>query len=420
MTTDSRPGGLLLRLYVPATTLALLCIANWGARGLVFDPLRAAQNPRLTIASAPQAAPDEPLEFSVVRPLFPPDSPHALLTTRMPKNSPHVLSILFAGNSQTIATMDEKPGDRYSPIWLWELLNRSGENQPERFALRIGSEPNLRMSELLVKAVLGTAMRERRCDVVVAGIVVDGLRWVDPRADIARLAQSPSVRPEIAALLPLAEDLPSAARVIRQTLGEGASSGGTPSGGNENARAGNAVQVYEDAIQARLDAALPLFQRRADLYGIVYTRYMDVRNRVLGVRTSTLRPIPDGMYSTNLQIIETMLRYLKSRGVHAVIYFAPIRPTTPNPTDPADAARFRRDLPPLCSKYGDVFLDCSNVVPEEMWTNYPDSGLTVWGQRDFAHFTGRAHRRLGEHLAADLRPYFERWLAEKGASSTAP
>lgn len=420
MTTDSRAGGLLRRLYVPATTLALLGIANWGLKDLVFDPLRAAQNPRLTIASAPKPAPDEPLEFGVVRPLFLPDSPYALLTTLMPKNSPEVLSILFAGNSQTIATMDEEPGDRYAAIWLWELLNRGRGNQPERFALRIGSEPNLRMSELLVKAVLGTALRERRCDVVVASIVVDGLRWVDPREDIARLAQSPSVRPEIAELLPLANDLPSAARVIRQTLGENAFSGGPPSGGNQDARAVNSVQACEKVIQARLDTALPLFEKRADLYGVVYTRYMDVRNRVLGVHTSTLRPIPDGMYATNLQIIETMLRYLKSRDVHVVIYFAPIRPITPNPTDPADAARFRRDLAPLCSKYGAVFLDCSNVVPEEMWTNYPETAISAWGQRDFAHFTWRAHRRLGEHLAEALRPHFERWLAEKGASSPIP
>src|SRR5262249_57338005 len=124
-------------------------------------------------------------------------------------------------------------------------------------------------------------------------------------------------------------------------------------------------------------------------YGLLVSFYETQRNRVFRIDTSTRRPIPGETYRTNLQLIEMALAYLREHGVHAVVYFAPVRPVEPNPYDPADIARFRQDLSGMCNRQSAICLDYSNLVPEEMWTVYQDNEPTgKQGQRDYAHFTG--------------------------------
>lgn len=401
------------RLYVPAAVGLLLVLANKVTSGVDFNPMTAAQNPRLTMSAGDGAAQKG---FMVIRPLFEAGSPYTVLTTRIPINEPGALSILFLGNSQTIATMDEQPGDRFAPVWLSDLLNDGSQGAPGRFVLRIGSEPNLRMAEMLVKSVLACSEAERKMDVVVSGIVLDGLRWVDPREDIADVAKDPKVRAELASVLEETADLPAARRVILGLLMGDVQDAGRPGGGSKQAdpmhQEGPAARA-EAWLQDRLDGSIPLFRERRAIYGQIFVGFLAVRNRALGVRTSSRRPIPPGMYATNMELIEATLRYLKRRGVHSSVYFAPIRPIEPNPYEPQDIERFRQDLLSVCRRCGSVAFDYSNLVPEEMWTNYPDANLDVGGERDFAHFTGRAHQRLGTQLEHDLRPLLEKWLTEK-------
>src|SRR5262249_30351547 len=157
--------------------------------------------------------------------------------------------------------------------------------------------------------------------------------------------------------------------------------------GDGSGRGGTSLAARaEESMQRGLDEHLPLFRERKSLYGIFLTDFIAARNKVLGVSTSTRRPMQPSMYSTNVEIIEATLRFLASRNVHAVIYFAPIRPIEPNPYDPTDVKRFRRDMADVCARNRAVFLDYSGLVPEEMWTNYPDSTVGKGGQRDYAHF----------------------------------
>ncbi len=85
------------------------------------------------------------------------------------------------------------------------------------------------------------------------------------------------------------------------------------------------------------------------------------------------------------------------------MYLCPIRPIQPNPVLPSDLARFRRDVPELCKLYGATCLDYTDLVPEALWTNYPDDDVNA-GQRDYAHFTGAAHKMLAERMMADVGP----------------
>jgi hypothetical protein len=287
-----------------------------------------------------------------------------------------------------------------------------------RFPVRLGAEPNLRMSEQLVKCVLSGSDPRRHVDVVVFGVVLDGLRWVDPREEVVDLAKDPAVREDLADLLTASADLPDAAPVVRDILGGAASEISSASG----TRTQGLAERAEEALQKGLDASVPLFGQRKNEYGFLFTRFLLVRNRLLGIRTDSRRPIPVPMYRTNMELIDLTLRYLARHHIHAIGYFAPIRPIEPGPYEPSDILRFRKDFRSLCAHNGALYFDYSELIPEDMWTNYTDTSnggvdLAVAGQRDFAHFTGRAHQRLGEQLVKDVRPSFEKWLEEKQVRS---
>src|SRR5262249_55962007 len=124
------------------------------------------------------------------------------------------------------------------------------------------------------------------------------------------------------------------------------------------------------------------------------------RNWALNIHTDTARPVPQSTYRASLQLLELSLRYARSKHMQFVVYLAPVRPIEPSPILPSDLARFRKDVRDLCEAYSVPCLDYSYLVPEELWTNYPD-GSTTAGERDYAHFTGGAHELVAEHLMTD-------------------
>ena len=381
--------------YQIGLVVLVLFTAGLGASREKIDPLTAAQNERV-MGGGPRREGD---------PVY----------ADLPVNQPERLSIYYTGNSQVYAIMDYAPGDATMVAYFSDLLNDGWEQPTSRFAVRIGSEPNLRMSELLLKSVLLAVDTEHRPDVIVAGIVLDGLRWIDARQTLAVQANRSYVRPLLSALVQMSPDLPAARRVVQEMMqgGDSASAESSDVQAEEaTAYHGPVTESLERWLKIQLGASIPVFRERRHLHEQFILYYTVWRNRVLGINTATPRVISPGMYQTNLELIEMTLRFLSERGVYAVFYFAPIRPIEPNPTQPDDVARFRNDLRTMCARYDVVCLDYSNLVPEEMWTNYSEDGMHR-GERDFAHFTARAHRYLAEQLVTDVLPHLESWLSQK-------
>jgi lysophospholipase L1-like esterase len=119
--------------------------------------------------------------------------------------------------------------------------------------------------------------------------------------------------------------------------------------------------------------------------------------------------VPPATYQASLQLLEVAIRYARARGIKLIFVLAPIRPIKPNPMLPADIARYRRDVIGLCEKYGVECLDYVDLVPERLWTNYMVDNPNV-GQRDYAHFTGAAHRLLAQRLWQDAGAKISAWL----------
>jgi len=175
---DMRDARAWLRAtYWIGSMLVFLALANLWARDVKTDLMTVSQNQRVMFIE-PKSASD---------PLYAP----------LPVDRSDRLSILFVGNSQSYAIMDFQPGDRPLLAWLSQFLNGGEETASSTFAVRFASEANLRMSELLVKAVLTGADSERRPDVFIGGVVLDGLRWIDPRGGLAEQVRVPAARHEL-------------------------------------------------------------------------------------------------------------------------------------------------------------------------------------------------------------------------------
>jgi hypothetical protein len=381
--------------YVAVGTALLLIAANLAAQKLNTNPLTVAQNKRVMF-TGPRGD-DDPVYSS------------------LPQNVRNKLSILFIGNSQSYAIMDYSPGEQSMITSFSNILNEGRETQTSRFAVRHGSEPNLRMLEVLVKSVTAVADSQRRPDVILVGVVLDGLRIIDARPDIAQNAKTPAVSAELSRLiqespeLSLAVPAVNSLRLAPELLAR--ANQGAPTNSHVNIPTSDAI---EGRLQTALDGSVTLFAKRRNLYAWLVSVYESRRNTALGINTATRRRLPQETYHANLQLIELTLKYLKEQQVHAVFYFAPIRPIEPNPYESEDVSRFRSDFLNLCARQEAICLDYSNLVPENMWTVYQDEEPTgKTGQRDYAHFTARAHRRVAEQLATDLLPTLNQWLLEK-------
>ena len=380
--------------YIPVMTLVLVVTLCAGLVKYKFDPLEAAQNPRLT---------------------FKKDD---ITSKPLPANNNSTISILYIGNSQILTLMDKQPGDDLAPAWLLNTLNR--DSTKGRYVVKQDGLPNLRMTEVLLKSMDAATNGKNYPDIIVAGIVLDGFRQLEPRSELTdKDSLSANVKKELSQILKSSPDMILAGNIFN-SLYKVDKSADNPEILQTNAEEPKSLAGrWEESLQTQLESVSLLFKKRKDIHALFILYYTYARNKLFGLSTSTTRPISPIVYKANLEVLEMTLRYLKGKNVRAVFYLAPIRPLEPSPYLPRDIQKIREDLPALCKKYGAFCLDYGNLVPEKDWINYHASeGSGFANQPDFAHFTGRGHKRLGEQLAHDLKPHLAEWLALKNQRVT--
>lgn len=390
--------------YVPVVSLCLVVLFAHFLRGTAaFDPLVAAQNQRIRFQTGGESSGNSsgltPAELVLAE---------SVLNKRRTPDGKHT-ELLYVGNSQTIAIMDQTPGDMITPQWLQVLLARRNTlEQKERDEIKpidvnLGSLPNITAPELLIQLVAAGERSPRQADILIASAVLEEFRGLGIRDEVSQLASAPEVKTRLHSLVEQGSDL-STVRTSLQPLSNSSVSSASP------LTTDFSHPSYAQRLERRLQKSsesIPLFADRDGLRGQIALGYHEWRNRVLGITTTSVRPVPDSSYRASLEMIELALRYAQSAKIKVVLYLAPIRPIQPNPNLPGDVARFRRDMPALCQRYGAKCLDYVDLVPEKLWTNYPDYAVGTKGERDFAHFTGAAHKLLAEKLMADAGPDLE-------------
>lgn len=403
---------LLRRIYVPvASTLLFLVVGNAMAfRVSNFNALTANQNARLAFQTR-----DETKSLKISGLSSSEMSLASSVLNRDKAPSAGRPQLLYIGNSQTMAIMDRQPGDLTSPQWLQVLLaQRAKASSSSNFVeVRLGSFPNITPTETLIELVAAHENRPGHVDKLVLCSVLEEMRNVGVRDEVEKMARRAPVAAELARLAKQNPDLREAQVPLRPYIGakSTSSSSSSSAGSSSNAAptatvaaSGQSSTDFTAPLETRLqDGAerLPIFAQRTNLYGQAYSLFYAFRNRLAGINSSSPRPVPPGDYATNLQLLELTLRYARSQKIPVTVYLSPIRPIQPNPNVASDVARFRRDVPALCKRLNAVCLDYLDIVPEKLWTNYTDAE-GQGGQRDFAHFTGAAHKLVAEKLITDV------------------
>jgi hypothetical protein len=391
----------LRRTYVPLVTVVLVVlVGNVWAGETHVDPNTIAQNRRIRFQEGGDAAAAHltPAEASLA---------DATLTLDRPVD-PQRLQLLVLGNSQVTAIMDYKPGDLTTPQWLSVLFARHRQVGQPGVDVRVGALPNMTPTEYLIRFVYAATRRPSWVNVLLAMPVLEEFRDVGVRPEIAHEAQDPIVRATLKRLVAQNPDLGQVRQVLAPYLNPSRQQIGASSQdqGGETAVA----RALEQRLQDLADR-LPLFNKRTDMLSAIYTDYYKLRNRMFSLSSSSIRPVPAFDYHASLELLELCLRFSASLHIPAFFYLTPLRPIEPNPNLPSDVARFRRDVPALCRRYAIDCVDYSDLVPESMWTNYPDKALG----RDFAHFTGVAHRLVADHLWDDLGERMLQLWAQQGS-----
>src|SRR6266853_4299921 len=369
---------LLKRLYVPVASLVfLILLGDWAVdKGVRSDPYAAAN-------AAAQAQ---------------------LAAQREESGSADALQFLFLGNSQAFTIQDPRPGDLTTPQWMQILL--SGDESASRPAVKIymGSEPNLTMTEVIVRLLANSESTPRRADALILQLVLDGFRMHGVRGSVLNEARDVPVRAALNNVLQQNKDLGYGAVALAPAIASPVSASKSR---NRNpwealfASAGDQIEAFAERWQ--------VFAFRDKLRVQTANTYMHYRNALLRISSSSTRPIVETTYRANLELFEMILQYGKARNIPVAVYLAPVRPLQPNPLRPEDVARFRRDTSEICKRLQALCVDLIDAVPEQYWTNYPDNNPEAAGQPDFAHFTGAAHKKIAEELSTAIRPSLPRW-----------
>jgi hypothetical protein len=294
--------------------------------------------------------------------------------------------VLVSGMSQTYAINDANEGALPLPDRLDASLAKRGVRA---FGL---VAPNLQNEEALLMLVAALSRPETKPAAWLYGLCFDKLRNVDVRpAMLSFLATRPDVRERWdhlcdseGAMFPLAcERLKSTSKRAAE----------------ERPATTTVIGKIEENTRNAAADVMPLARDRTALNAAGQTKIYELRNWLLGIRTTTERPIIPARYQLNMDLLRLSVRIAKRNGVRPIFYVIPLNPEAKAPYQPEEYAAFKREALALAQAEQIAFANLENAVPEGEW------GL-LYGQPDFKHFREAGHARLTDAL---LRSFDGEW-----------
>ncbi|MGA9768323.1 MAG: hypothetical protein WBV94_04730 [Blastocatellia bacterium] len=197
------------RSYVPVVSVVLaLVIGNWLAKSYAFDPLTAAQNQRIRFQQGGDLSSSNHLTAEESRLAESVLDSTALGATGA--NGNKHFGLLYVGNSQSLAIMDQQPGDIITPQWLQILLARQHDSTAQQFDVRLGSLPNITMTEVLIRLIVAGEQSPRQTNAMIAAVVLEEFRGLGVRREVAAELTAPAAKDELIALVENNPDLHAA------------------------------------------------------------------------------------------------------------------------------------------------------------------------------------------------------------------
>jgi lysophospholipase L1-like esterase len=380
------------RLYVPILTIILVMAAG---RWLSSGHLPGDVTPELAVLE-PGTGPAnlKADEIPRVQDVLKPDRPVV----------PGHLQLLYLGNSQTGKIADPAPGDLTSAQWLQLFLARNQKPDMRPVDVRQGSLPGMAMPEMFMSVLSYAERNPRQVDVAVLAISPEFFRKLGLREEVKHMAADPQVHSALVSLLSNSSEFPAAYNVLEPLIA--APTGESPKMHDAGQKSPRLADRLESWLEAKADH-WRLFAKREPVMMKFDYLFMAWRNRILGIKTSTPRPITAATYTGNLELVQLLFRYAKDNGIELIVYLTPLRQSKSSPYTAADCMKIDEDLGRLTKQYGFPYFNYLALEPDDVFTNLgpPSEGAATsrkfHGEPDYVHFVEQGHKILAERLFAD-------------------
>ncbi len=290
-------------------------------------------------------------------------------------------SALWFGNSQLHTINRQRPGDINAPEFVRRRLAERG------YYLVTYSQPNANLTEqTLIWNAIGPVYKPR---LVILAVCYDDIRELGVRDTVGAMMKDRTV----------------AARVQSQPywplMAKPLMTFNAPA--KPEAKKDVSLQAYvEKQLTESLAENWPLWKARQGLRGALGYAIHVTRNSVLGIHSTSKRPVNPGVYRDRLRLLEGMVQDMQAQGTSVLLYAPPYRQDIDGPYPMADYRAFKRDLAALAARYGATFLDIDPIVPGPEWGTVPEL-LFGLKEPDFMHFNAVGHARLGEAIDKETR-----------------
>jgi hypothetical protein len=292
------------------------------------------------------------------------------IATATKQFNPHFKTILWLGNSQQHAINQIKTGDHLSPYWLKKSLHDSVNVWGV-------SMPNINFMETSIIAKV--LLKKEKMDILILAAVFDKLREGDIREEIIDSVYGPNK-----SLFSQSES----GRIIESKTS------GTKSGDPKKSGFKTTQESVETYLNNLLTKAWKLWANRGTIRTNLYLLYYNARNKLLGIKPTSIRKQLPGNTLNNMLAFDEILRDAQSAGTKTIIYIAPIRHDYSLPYEVEKYNSWKDNVRVISVKHNAQFVNLEDLVPNEYW------GLTDGEKIDFMHFQGQGHKILGEKMAA--------------------
>ena len=291
-------------------------------------------------------------------------------------------AILWLGNSQLAGINRYQEGDENAPQILHKSLLSRGQY------LVIYSQPN---ANLLEHALVYTAVAPKfDTKLLMMPVVFDDIREHGVREHIANFAQDKSIRDTV--------DTSALAPFLNPSIASAMSSQDTDTPVKDR----SLQKTSESKLTSWLEKHSRLWAARPALKGTLSSAIHQLRNKALGIHSTTKRAVPQNVYKERMQVLEIMLENARTTGIDVLLYVPPYRRDIDGPYIEDQYTAFKSDLMAIAKRTDAHYLDIETIVPGPEWATVTDR-IFGFKEPDFMHFTAAGHQRLAGSLDTQLK-----------------
>jgi hypothetical protein len=149
---------------------------------------------------------------------------------------------------------------------------------------------------------------------------------------------------------------------------------------------------FDRSVDRFLKDKLIFWADRLDIQSTFEIYLIILRNKLLNIKSTSVRPLLEGRMYENLNALDEILEFSRKNKIILIFYFVPIRPEGLGPYAANDYALWQKNIEDVIAKHGYFSHNFRELVPLDEW------GSNFKNDIDYMHFTEHGHKRLASVL----------------------